>query len=592
MHTEWMLTQKRADFYGIAEKYNIDPVIARIIRNRDVIEDDDIAAFLKSDINELHNPGLMKDMDKGCEIIKQKIKQKKPIRIIADYDVDGVMSDYILLDGLKNAGAQISYEIPDRITDGYGINERIIEAAHNDGIDTIITCDNGISAFSAIELAKKYGMTVVVTDHHVVKFEMDGDKKVYKIVPADAVIDPMQEDCEYPFPGICGAVVAYKFVKYLYEKMNIDWDDPYKYIEMAAIATVCDIMDLKDENRTIVKIGLKCIRNTNNIGLKALLDVNDLTGKELSAYQIGFVIGPCINATGRLQHAKKGIELLCSDNEEEAKKLAEELKEINIQRKELTLKGVEKAFEIVDSKLSEDNVLVVYIPDLHESLAGIVAGRIKEKYYKPTFVITKAESSQLKGSGRSIEGYNMVEKLIECEQYLTKFGGHELAAGISLNEENLEAFARALNEKSGLTEDILTPKLKIDVPMPLSYVNVGLTEQLKILEPFGKGNPKPVFAQLAWGIKKAILYDNGEKQTLRVVFQDRDGYSIDGVVFDAKSFIEDINRWFTEEECDKMLRGLPNKVLLDVAYCPEINEFRGRKSVQIKNFTYRKHEGI
>lgn len=591
MQEEWMLTNKRADFFGIAEKYNIDPVIARIIRNRDVIEESDIEAFIHADIADMHNPSLMKDMDKGCEIIKQKIVEGKSIRVIADYDVDGVMSGYILLDGLKNAGANVSIEIPDRILDGYGINERIINDANTDNIDTIITCDNGISAHSAIKLAKDYGMTVVVTDHHVVKFELVNDKKVYNMVAADAIIDPMQEDCDYPFKGICGAVVAYKFIRNLYKHMNIEWPDQNKYIEMAAIATVCDIMDLKNENRAIVKTGIACLRNTKNVGLRALMQVNDMLGKTVSSYQLGFVIGPCINATGRLQHAKKGIELLCCEDESEALKLAQELKDINNERKDLTVKGTEEAFKIVEEQLSNDDVLVVYVPGLHESLAGIVAGRIKEKYYKPTFVVTDAESSELKGSGRSIEGYNMVERLIECEEYLVKFGGHELAAGISLSLNKLDAFRKALNEKSGLTEEILTPKLKIDVPMPISYISIPFIEQLQILEPFGKGNPKPVFAQLGWKIKRATVYNGTEKTTVRLIFQDKDGYSIDAVVFEGNKFLEDIKMWFTEEECGKMLRGLPNDISLDVAYCPEINEYMGRRSIQIKNFTYRKHEG-
>ncbi len=590
MESKWVVYGKKADFKEIGNKFNIDQVTARVIRNRDIIGDDAIDEYLHGDLSNTHEPALMADMDKGCQIIKDKIVSQESIRIISDYDVDGVMSNYILLKGLQDAGAVVSYEIPDRMTDGYGINERLIRDAYDDGVDTIITCDNGIAAFVAIELGKSLGMTIVVTDHHEVPYEVDeAGEKTYKLVPADAVIDIKREDCSYPFKGLCGAGVAYKFIRHLYKLMGIDWVDEGKYLDMLAIATLCDVMELVDENRIYVKEGLKLIKNTSNIGLGSLLEVNQLKGKSIFSYHLGFVIGPCINATGRLESAKKGMELLMCQDEEKAMALAEELKQLNITRKEMTNKGVEAAIEMVNARDKIENVLVVYMPGLHESLAGIVAGRIRENFYRPVFVITDGEGDMVKGSGRSIEGYHMFEALSECKELLTKFGGHELAAGFSLEKRNLKAFETALLEKQRLTDKELTPVVRIDVPMPISYITPELVNELSLLEPFGKGNEKPVFAQAGLGIKSARLMGS-EGQFIKILFQDEQGYVMEGIDFNANKLLDCIKMWFTDEECDKMLSGVPNKIKLDVAYYPDINEYNGRSRVQIKPILYRKSQ--
>lgn len=591
MESRWVVYGKKADFKAIGEQFNIDQVVARVIRNRDIIEEDDIRMYLNGTLADTHEPALMADMDRGCEIIRDKIRQGRHIRIISDYDVDGVMSNYILLKGLVCAGGNVSYEIPDRMHDGYGINERIIRDAYEDGVDTIITCDNGIAAFSAIELGKELGMTIVVTDHHEVPYEVDETgKKTHMLVPADAVIDIKREDCNYPFKGLCGAGVAYKFIKNLYNIMDIAWEDETRYLEMLAIATQCDVMDLIDENRIYVKEGLKILEQTDNLGLKALLEVNQLKGKKLSSYHLGFVIGPCINATGRLESAKRGLELLLSEDMSEALKMAEELQELNTIRKDMTNKGVEDAIAMVNSSDKVDDVLVIYMPRLHESLAGIVAGRIRENFYRPVFVITHGEGDIIKGSGRSIEGYHMFDALTECNDLLLKYGGHELAAGFSMEKRNLENFKIRLNEKVGLTEDELTPVVRIDVPMPVSYITSRLVNELSLLEPFGKANEKPTFAQAGLGIKSARLF-GAEGRFIRIYFQDSTGYVIEGIDFNANKFLECIKMWFSDEECDKMLSGLPNNIKLDVAYYPDINEYNGRCTLQIKPVLYRKSQG-
>ncbi len=587
MEAVWKVYGKRADFKAIGEKYNIDQVVARVIRNRDVISDEEINLYLNGTMDDVYAPELMADMDKGCSIIMEKIQENKHIRIISDYDVDGVMSNYILLEGLKNAGAVVSYEIPDRMLDGYGINERIIQDAKKDGVDTIITCDNGIATFSAIELAKDLGMTVVVTDHHQVPFEEREGIRTYKLVPADAVIDIQREDCQYPFKEICGAMVAYKFIKCLYDKMDLIWDNPDRYVEMVAIATVCDVMELTRENRIFVKKGLKLLKNPENIGLKSLLIVNEIYGRDIYSYHLGFVIGPCINATGRLESAKKGLELLLCNDADKAMILAQELLELNSARKDMTNRGVDEALKLVEEKLQDDKVLVVYMPKLHESLAGIVAGRIREIYYKPVFVVTNGEGGILKGSGRSIDGYHMFEALSGCKELLLKYGGHKLAAGFSLEQDKLNDFINALNANHGLTEEDLTPVVYIDVPMPMDYITPKLVQDLKLLEPFGKGNEKPVFGQSALGIKEARLIGK-EGKILKILFQDSNGYITEGIDFNGNKLLDCIKMWFTDEECDKMLKGLPNNIKLDVAYYPDINEYNGRQRIQVKPVLYKK----
>jgi len=584
----WTVYGKRADFNKIGKKYNIDPVVARVMRNRDIVGDDSIREYLYGTLDDTYNPETMADMDKGCAIMAEAIKNGEKICIVSDYDVDGVMSNYVLWDGLTRLGGRVTYRIPDRIKDGYGINEAIIREAYEENTGTIITCDNGISAGLAINLAKELGMKVIVTDHHVVPYTIDENgQKLYKLPPADAVIDIMRQDCPYPGKNICGTTVAYKFIRELYKHMEMPWDDPFRYIEMIAIATVCDVMELKGENRIYVKEGLKLLEDTDNTGLQALLEVCGLKNKKLSAFHLGFVIGPCINAAGRLESAKQGLELLMSKNKSEALDLAVRLRELNIHRKDMTEEGVNQAIEMVKNNYMEDKVLVVYMPDLHESIAGIVAGRLREHFYKPVFVITDSNDGGLKGSGRSIEGYHMADSLNQIKDILIKYGGHELAAGFSLLPENLENFRKRLNDNQKLTSRELTPTVRLDAAMPVSYITLKLVEQLQLLEPFGKGNEKPMFGQSNLGIK-SVSFMGKENQYVKIYFQNEEGYVIEGVDFNGKSFIECIKMWFGDEECDKILKGVPNKVKLDVAYYPLINQYGGKKTIQIQPYMYQR----
>ena len=582
MEAEWRMYTKKADFNALGARFGISPVVARVMVNRGIDTEAAMEEYLHAGLEKTHDPALMKDVEKAALIMKEKIESGRKIRIISDYDVDGVMSNYVLYDGLKTAGADVSYEIPDRILDGYGVNERMISDAHTDGVDTIITCDNGIAAFQAVELAKSFGMTVIVTDHHEVPYETDeSGERHYKIVPADAVVDIKQPDCGYPFKEICGAVVAYKFIRVLYRQMGIAWKDDRKYVEFLAIATVCDVMSLTDENRIYVREGLKLLPRTENVGLKALMRCNSLEGKVLSGYHLGFVLGPCINATGRLKSAQEGLSLLLETDEAAALKKADEVVKLNVSRKTLTIEGTALALEQVENDLKGDNVLVVYLPKLHESLAGIVAGRVREAFYKPVFVVTEGENGMLKGSGRSIEGYHMYDALTEVSDVLDKFGGHELAAGFSLKKENLEAFKRELNTREHLTAKELTPVKYIDVPMPTSYANIAICEQLEALAPFGKGNEKPLFGELRLNIRRISLFGN-EGQYARITFKNENGLDAEGVDFDSVSLVRKLTEWFGKETADKILSGLPNESRVDILYYPEINEFRGVKKVQIK----------
>jgi len=590
MEAKWTVYGKRADFTSISNQFHIDQVIARVIRNRDIIGEEAIEKYLHGTLKDTYDGALMKDMDKGCQLIMDSINQGKMIRVIADYDVDGVMSGYILTDGLKALGANVTCEIPHRMKDGYGINERLINKAKDDGIDTIITCDNGIAAFDAIKLAKDYGMTVVVTDHHEIPYDVDEDgNRIPKIVPADAVIDIKREDCTYPFKGLCGAGVAYKFLQCLYRVMNVSWEDTNKYLEFLGLATVCDVMDLVDENRIFVKYGLKQMEKTKNLGFRALLAASELTYKELAPYHFGFVIGPCVNAVGRLGDAMDALALFTCEDEQMASQMASTMYGLNVKRKAMTEEGVERAFAIVRENYMDQNVLVIYIPGLHESLAGIVAGKVKEEFYRPTLVFTDAsDESLVKGSGRSIEGYHLYDALHEVDALLSKYGGHELAAGVSLEKDNLDELRIQLNAKEHMTEDVLTPMVRLDVAMPISYINEKLIGDLSVLEPFGKKNEKPLFGQSGLRVKRASLFGSAN-QYARFVFMDDQGFSIEAVDFNGNTIIENIKMWFGEEECAKMFKGVSNDVCLDVAYYPELNEYRGRKSIQIRPTIYRKH---
>lgn len=564
MNSKWMVYAKKADFKQIASEYGIDQVLARIIRNRDICSSKDIDMYLNGNLNDIHNPHSMKDADKFVDIITKKIEEHKPVRIIGDYDIDGICSIYILFCGLKAAGADVDYVVPHRINDGYGINEHLIDNAINEGIDTIVTCDNGIAAYNQVRYAKDNGITMIVTDHHDVPFEIKDDKKVYIVPPADAVINPKQADCDYPFKLLCGAGVAYKLISLLYDRLGLDKKELEGYIEFMAIATVGDIVDLIDENRIVVKYGLKHIAHTKNTGLRALIEECQLDINNISSYHIGFVIGPCLNASGRLDTARQAIELmLCKDNEK-AHNMAKELIALNNERKSMTEQETQKAIELVENTgLLKDRVLVIYLKDCHESIAGIIAGRIKERYYRPTFVITNAEDGA-KGSGRSIEGYNMYEEINKCKNVLTKYGGHPMAAGLSLAISDIDIFRKMLNDNAILTDEDLIPKMWIDVPMPVSYANIRLVNQLKLLEPFGKGNEKPVFADRNLYVKTASVIGKS-KNVLRCQLETEDGTYVPAVQFGINN-IDDIPR-----------AGMR----ISIIYYPDINTFNGIMSLQI-----------
>lgn len=562
---KWMVAAKRADFKGIGERFGIDQVTARIIRNRDVIGEKAIEKYLHGSRKDFYSPWLLKDMEKAVAILQEKIENRNRIRIIGDYDIDGVMSTYILLESLRGLGCDVDMMIPNRITDGYGINEHLIEQAWQEGRDTIITCDNGIAAVTQIRKAKDLGMTVIVTDHHEVPFaDLEGGRKEI-LPPADAIVNPKQKACSYPFAGLCGAVVAMKVMEALYEKMAPEVDLVDKMLPFAGIATIGDVMDLQDENRILVKEGLQRLHHTTNLGLQELIRVNNLEPENISPYHIGFILGPCLNASGRLDTAKRALQLLLADSREEAAVLAGDLKNLNESRKEMTAQGLEKAIEQVEStSMMEDTVLVVFLPECHESLAGIIAGRLRERYHKPSFVLTRGEEG-VKGSGRSIESYSMYEKLCECKEYLTKFGGHPMAAGLSLEEENVERFRRKLNEQSGLTEEDLVEKVTIDVPMPIHYIRKDLVQELSLLEPFGKGNEKPLFAQKNLWVSQMRVFGKN-RNVVKMRLTDENGYPMDGVYFGNGDE-------FAEEG-----RG---KRKISIVYYPDINMYQGRESLQV-----------
>lgn len=567
-----MLQTKRADFNAIAARFHISPVTARIIRNRDVEGEKAIDRYLNGTLDQLYDPHLMKDMDKAAALILEKIRAGVRIRIVGDYDIDGVCSTYLLYRGLTRCGAAVDYQIPERIRDGYGINESIIRKAKEDGIDTIVTCDNGIAALEQVRLAKELGMTVIVTDHHEVVRDEDGSQ----VLPeADAVVNPHRDDCTYPFAGICGGVVAYKLVQVLYEKNGIPEQEWKDMLEFAAIATVGDVMKLQDENRIIVRWGLKQIPHTASAGLRALVEACGLDIYDLTAYHIGFVIGPCLNASGRLKTAKLALELLLCEGMQQsarAEEMAAELKLLNEERKDMTQAGMEQAFEQVDAELADDDVLVVYLPDCHESLAGIIAGRVRETYNKPSFVLTRGEDC-VKGSGRSIESYHMYQALCGVQDLLLKFGGHPMAAGFSLKEENIDEFRRRLNEQSALTKEDFIPKIWIDVAMPLEYISEALVNELKGLEPFGQGNEKPQFAQKNLRIRsvRAIGRNNN---AVRMTVVTEQGRPMEAMVFTvADQFVEEA----------KQSRSI------DVIYYPDINEYNGNRTLQIVVRAYKLH---
>lgn len=571
---KWFVAMKKADFNGIAEKYQISPIIARLMRNRDVIGDEAIDFYLNGTVEDLYDGLLMKDMDRAVDILKEKIEEGKKIRVIGDYDIDGVNATYILQQGLAGLGADVDTDIPDRIKDGYGLNQMLIDRALEDDVDTIITCDNGIAAMNEIAYGKENGMTIVVTDHHEVPYLEENGEKKYLLPPADAVVDPHRADCEYPFKGLCGAAVAYKLVEVLYRVSGKSEQEvehlQERLMENVAIATIGDVMDLVGENRVFVKKGLELLKTTKNEGLHALMQCTGVDTANLNTYHIGFVIGPCINAGGRLDTAKRALELLNASNRREAVTLAADLKELNDSRKEMTEEGVEEAVrQIESSSWKDDQVLVVYLPECHESIAGIIAGRIKERYYRPTFVLTKGETG-VKGSGRSIEAYDMFAEMSRCRELFTKFGGHKLAAGLSLEEENVEVFRKRINELANMTEEDLQMKVSIDMRLPFPYINEELIHELKILEPFGKGNGKPLFAESKLRVIQPRIFGKN-RNVLKCRLEDQQGNQMEAVYFG---------------EVEDCLQQMEKKQIMSFTYYPTVNEYMGKRTIQLTIVNY------
>ncbi len=580
MEERWVVAAKRADFGGIGARLHLDPVVVRLIRNRDVFTekddpettDDKIRKYLDGGLSDLYDPSRMKDIDKGSRVIFDAIRGKQKIRIIGDYDIDGIMSSCILLKGFRKLGADVSVKIPDRIRNGYGLNENLVREANDDGVNLIVTCDNGIAASEQIRLAQKLGMRAVVTDHHAIPFrETEQGEKEYLLPPAEAVINPHRADDSYPFDGLCGAGVAFKLICYMYDRADLpDRErEKEKLLEFAAIATVGDVMDLIDENRILVREGLKRLHRTTNPGLCALAEQCGIEKSEISTYHIGFVLGPCLNASGRLDTAERALRMLLTDDPKEAGDLAADLVSLNVSRKDMTAEGLEQALDMVEnSDLKKDRVLVVYLPECHQSLAGIIAGRLREHYYRPSFVLTGKK--EVKGSGRSIESYSMYDELCKIRDVFTTFGGHPMAAGVSLLEEKVEEFRKRINEVCTLTPEELTPKTVIDVAMPVSYIREDLLHQMRLLEPCGKGNTRPVFAQSGMRIQSPRVFGKN-RNVCKMILADRNGHRMDAVFFG---------------DADEFVRRTSGREI-SVTYYPEIDTWQGRNRLQVRILSYR-----
>lgn len=578
MNEKWYLQTKKADFEKISQKFNISPITARLIRNRDVVGDENIEKYLNGSIEQLNSPWLMKDMDRAVDILKIKISHESKIRIICDYDVDGICSGFILNHSLQELGAVVDVVVPHRIEDGYGINERLIRQAYDDGVDTILTCDNGIAAISQVEYAKSLGMTVIVTDHHEIVFEEKDGEKHYILPKADAVINHKQKDCDYPFKELCGAMVAYQVVSALFESMGRGQNFVRALLPYAAMATVCDVVELQGENRIVVKAGMEALKANGDIGINALIEACNLNKKNIDAYHFGFVLGPCLNASGRLDTAKKAMELLACTDKEQARELAGKLRKLNEERKEMTEKGTEEAIKIADE--CSDSVLVIYLKNCHESIAGIIAGRVREKFHKPVLVLTDALDG-VKGSGRSIEEYDMYEELSKVKELFTKFGGHKMAAGVSLPKENIEILKKRLNENCNLTEDDLYLKVWIDMQLPLEYVTMNMIEELNLIGPYGKGNEKPLFAEKNLNVDKIkILGKSGN--VLRLTIENSNHYKMTAMLFGrVMDFMAFLKEKFGQSEIDKALKGEKNQIEIMAVYYPKVNEYNGNSQIQI-----------
>jgi len=586
---KWFVKNIKADLDLLSKQIGVNKLLCKLMVNRKLKGLNQMDSFINPSLDKLHNPFLMADMDLGVKIILNSINNNEKIRISGDYDQDGNSAILTLYNGLSKINANVDYVIPHRIKDGYGINERIVREAKEDNVDLIITCDNGIAAFEPIKLAKELGIKVIVTDHHDLSYiEANGEKK-YLLPEADAVINPKRWDCKYPFDELCGAGVAFKLIQGIYMEKNIDMEEAYKLLEFVAMGTVCDVVDLIDENRIIVKEGLERINNTTNIGLKALIKATGLENKTINTYSLGFILGPCINASGRLDNAEIAVELFLTKDYNKAEIYANKLHSLNEERKHMTENGFNKVVDKIQrSNIKEDHVLVVYEPSVHESIAGIIAGRVKDRYYRPTFVLTKSkDENKIKGSGRSIEEYNMFEEVTKTKDLLLAFGGHPMAAGLSLSIDNLEDFRKRLNEESRLTKDDLVPKVYMDMHLPLDYISFSLVEDLKLLEPYGKGNPRPLFGEKNIKIKKAFLLGNNQN-VLKLILFTKSGRTIDGIYFgDIDEFERRISNKFGIEELDKLYKGVENKIQLDIVYTPNINEYMGKRSLQVYIQNYR-----
>lgn len=587
---KWFLRNVRADLDKMSRFLGISKLLCKIMVNRDIKDYKLMDSYIYPSLNKLHDPRLMKDIELGVDIIKESIKAGGRIRIVGDYDQDGNSAILTLYKGMKRCGANVDYVIPHRVKDGYGINKRIVEEAKNDGIHVIITCDNGISAFEPIKLARDLGLKIIVTDHHDISYiEDEKGNKEYSIPKADAVINPKRLDCNYPFKELCGAGVAFKFIQVLYEEMGVDIEESYELLEFVAMGTVCDVVDLIDENRIIVKEGLERINQTKNLGLQALIKATGLEGKKINTYSLGFVLGPCINASGRLDSADIAVELFLTDNFEKAEEYANRLHTLNEERKAMTEKGLDIVVEQIElGEFIDEKVLVIYEPSIHESIAGIIAGRIKDRYYRPTIILTKSKNEDMvKGSGRSIREYNMFKELSKCKDLLDRFGGHPMAAGLSLDISNIDDFRNRLNRQAELTKDDLTPKIYIDIHIPLDYISFSLVEDLQILEPFGKGNSRPLFAEKNLRIKRGFILGKNQN-VLKLKLLTKNNKLIDGLYFDdIEKFEMYIINKFGKEEVDKMYKGIDNKVKLDIIYIPTINEYMGNRNLQIIIQNYR-----
>jgi len=585
---KWSIRNKKNELEKNAQALGISKLLCKVLVNRDISDFDSAVSFIKPDFNKLHDPRMMKDLVKGVGLIKRKIAEGKKIRIVGDYDVDGVISTCLLYKALLRCKAKVDYDIPHRIQDGYGINEVMIKKAKDDGIDTLITCDNGISAMEPINYAKTLGLTVIITDHHEVPFTEDTDgTRSYQKPNADAIIDIKQMDCFYPFKILCGAGVAFKLIQVLFEEMSLPKEEAFSFVEYVAIATVCDVVDLIGENRIFVKKGLEMLNKTRNTGLKALIKRTGIEGKTIDVYALGFIIGPCINASGRLDSAKKGLRLLLSDDLQDASDLALELHALNTERKDMTIKGVEEIVQMIESStIKNDKVFIIYKPDIHESIAGIIAGKIRERYNVPTIVLTDAEQG-VKGSGRSIEGYNMFEELTKCHELLMRFGGHAMAAGVSLDASNVEALRERLNRLTKLTEDDLIRKIRVDGLISLDRISLALAQDLTILEPYGKGNSKPLFAETDISVSRSSIL-GVNKNVLKLKLLTKSFKTLDCVYFgDIHAFQDVIIDKFGSDELDKMHSGYKNNVKLDMIFTVEVNEYNGNRTVQLILKNYR-----